>query len=124
MADFLEPLFGPLKGKFRRWRDQGDGTHAEVVAAKVEDGNIAPLGYQQILDLAAATALTIPEGATRALIQASMQTVRWRDDGTNPTASVGMKLLANAEIWYVGSLSAIRFIEEAAGAKLNVSYYA
>ena len=28
MADFNEPLFGTLKGKFRKWVDLGDGTHA------------------------------------------------------------------------------------------------
>ena len=58
-----------------------------------------------------------------ALIQAEDQNVRWRDDGTDPTASVGMLLEAGKDMLYTGDLGAIKFIEEAASAKLNVSYY-
>jgi hypothetical protein len=82
-----------------------------------------PLGYQQITSLSASTALTIPAGAKRAIIQAETQDVRWRDDGTAPTASVGMVISAGDRLAYTGSLAAIRFIEAAASAKLNISYY-
>jgi hypothetical protein len=82
-----------------------------------------PLGYQQITSLSASTALTIPAGAKRAIIQAETQDVRWRDDGTAPTASVGMVISAGDRLAYTGSLPAIRFIEATASAKLNVSYY-
>ena len=82
-----------------------------------------PVGYQQITSVSASTALTIPAGANVALIQAEAQAVRWRDDGTAPTASVGMSLAADETLPYTGNLSAIRFIEQTAGAKLNVSYY-
>jgi len=83
-----------------------------------------PVGYQQITSLASAAALTIPAGAKRAIIQAEAQAVRWRDDGTNPAAGVGMVLAAGASIQYNGDLAAFRVIESAASAKLNVSYYA
>jgi hypothetical protein len=82
-----------------------------------------PLGYQQITSLSSSAALTIPAGAKRAIIQAETQDVRWRDDGTAPTASVGMVISAGDRLAYTGSLSAIRFIEATASAKLNVSYY-
>ena len=82
------------------------------------------LGYQQITSLSAATALTVPTGATAALIVASAQNIRWRDDGTNPTASVGMPVLVDTYFTYDGDLSRIRFIEQSSGAVLNVSYYA
>lgn len=80
-------------------------------------------GFQQITTLNAASALTVPPGATFALIQAESQNVRWRSDGTNPTAGVG-------EILYVGdkptlfseNLSALRFIEVTPSAKINVTY--
>jgi len=49
--------------------------------------------------------------------------VRWRDDGTAPTASVGMPLPAGTILSYDGDLSRIRFIETAASAALNISYY-
>ena len=82
------------------------------------------LGYQQITSLSSATALTVPSGATAALIVATTQNIRWRDDGTNPTASVGMPVLVDTYFTYDGDLNRIRFIEQSSGAVLNVSYYA
>ncbi len=84
----------------------------------------ACLGYQQITSLSASIALTVPAGATMALIVAETQAVRWRDDGTAPTASVGMPLATGTSLSYDGDLKAIRFIEQTASAVLNVSYYA
>lgn len=83
-----------------------------------------PLGYQQITALSGATTLTVPSGATSAVIVAQTQSVRWRDDGTNPTGTVGMLLPVNTHFDYHGNLSAIAFIETAASAAINVSYYA
>lgn len=85
---------------------------------------VGALGYQQITNVSAGTtALTVPVGSGRALIQVETQAVRWRDDGTNPTASVGMRLTPGDVLNYDGKLSAIRFIEEVASAKLNVVFY-
>lgn len=89
------------------------------------------LGYQQITTLSSATALTVPvvdanglsAKPTLALIVSETQAVRWRDDGVDPTASVGMPLAAGVTLQYDGDLSRIRFIEQAAGAILNISYY-
>ncbi len=91
----------------------------------------ASLGYQQIVGLAASTALTVPARdlngmnaePTMALIVADTQGVRWRDDGVAPTASVGMPLAAGVPLLYDGDLLAIRFIEQAATATLNITYY-
>lgn len=90
------------------------------------------LGYQQITSLSAAANLTVPatdksgnkQQATFALIIAESQPVRWRDDGTAPTASVGMTLAVGVPLQYDGDLTNIKFIETAASAKLNISYYA
>lgn len=81
------------------------------------------LGYQQITSLSAATALTIPAGTSYAVIQPETQAVRWRDDGTDPSATVGMQLATGSELTYDGQLSRIKFIETTASAKLNISYY-
>jgi hypothetical protein len=52
------------------------------------------------------------------------QAVRWRDDGTNPTATVGMPLASGQPMPEgAAALAAIKFIEQTASAKLNVSYY-
>lgn len=82
------------------------------------------LGYQQITSLTSSTALTVPAGASLALIVPETQNVRWRDDGVAPTASVGMLVPANSSMSYDGDLKAIRFIAATSGAILNVSYYA
>lgn len=82
-----------------------------------------PLGHDQETSLGTATGLTtIPTGATKALIQAEAQNVRWSDDGVNPTTTTGMRLLAGESVM-LGNLAALLFIEEAGSAKLNVSYY-
>lgn len=83
----------------------------------------AALGYQQITDLSAATALTVPTGATTAVITAEAQAVRYRDDGTNPSATVGMPVAVGVALTYTGPLSKIKFFEQTSGAKLNVLYY-
>jgi hypothetical protein len=90
------------------------------------------LGYQQITSLSAATGLTVPtrdlnglnQKPVIALITPETQAVRWRDDDVNPTASVGMPLAAGVTLQYDGDLTKIKFIEQTASAKLNVTYYA
>lgn len=87
------------------------------------DGNRIPLGYQQITSLSASQPLTVPEGTRFVLLVAETQAVRWRDDGTAPTAAVGVPLAAGDSFMYTGDPAAIRFIEQTASAKLNISYY-
>lgn len=82
------------------------------------------LGYEPITSLSAAAGLKPPQGATLALIVPEMQGIRWRDDGTDPTASVGMPVAAGSYLSYDGDLNRIKFIEQTASAKINVSYYA
>jgi len=91
----------------------------------------ACMGYQQITSLSSAASLTVPtqdkqgnlKQPTFALIIAETQNVRWRDDGVAPTASVGMVLTAGVPLQYDGDLTNIKFIEQTASAKLNISYY-
>lgn len=90
----------------------------------MSDANLEQKGYEQVTGLAASKGLDVPKGARLAIVQAEAQAVRWRDDGTDPTAAIGVRLAAGTDFFYTGELSAIRFIEEAVGAKLNVSYYA
>lgn len=99
-----------------------NGNAVAFAAGSVPSGD-TPKGYQQITSLAAAQPLTVPAGARWALIRAESQAVRWRDDGTNPTATVGVELLVGEGLAYTGNLATIKFIEEAASAKLDISYY-
>ena len=89
------------------------------------------MGYQQITTLTTSTGLTVPamlpSGLSAkpsfALIICETQAIRWRDDGVAPTATVGMPLATGVPLQYDGDITNIRFIEQVAGAKLNISYY-
>lgn len=86
-------------------------------------GNLVAAGYQQITNLAGATKLAPPPNARIARIVCEAQAVRWRDDGAAPTAAVGMPLAVGTELTCDAGLGAIQFIQQTAGAVLNVSYY-
>ena len=111
------PVVQTPSGDFVPQQGSAAGVQASVPAA------LTSKGYQQLTSLSAATALTVPSGATVALIQAESQSIRWRDDGTNPTPTVGMVLAAGESVFFTGSLSAFKAIEITASAKLNISYY-
>lgn len=102
-----------------------DGTYAPLKAdaSGQMGGQPAALGFQAITSLSSATALTVPTGATWCIVRVELQAVRWRDDGTNPSASVGMPLAVGETLTYSGPLSAIKFIEQASGSKISISYY-
>lgn len=84
------------------------------------------LGYQQITVLSAAIGFTLPAGGcAMALVIPETQAVRWRDDGTDPTATVGMPLAVAQPIFFTAAqLSRVKFIEQTGSAKLNITYYA
>ena len=87
-------------------------------------------GYEQIT-VNTAKGLTVPsrtpnglnEKPVFALIVAEGAAVRWRDDGTDPTASIGMPLAVGVPLQYDGDLNKIKFIQQAANGIINVSYY-
>ena len=89
----------------------------------VEQGQLVPVGYQQLTGIASSTPLTIPSGATLARFQAEAQAVRWRPDGQAPTATAGMLLAAGNEEFYNSDLTQLHFIQASAGAILNVAYF-
>lgn len=82
------------------------------------------LGYERITATSAAIGLTVPKGTVLAIITPDDQAVRWRDDGTDPTATIGYPLAAGAELRYTANaLGKLRFIAQTAGAILHVTYY-
>jgi hypothetical protein len=84
-------------------------------------------GYQQLTVSSTAVAPTLPTGAQVQLMVISVETanVRYRDDGTNPTASVGMPLWLNQPPFsFNGDISKIKFIRQAStDAVVNITYY-
>lgn len=82
------------------------------------------LGHQQITNLAAAVGITVLPGTERVILQCETQNVRYRDDGTDPTASVGLILVALTMYEFsIAQIARMKFIETAASAKLNIASY-
>ena len=80
-------------------------------------------GGQYGLAVNTATSLTVPPGATEIEICVETQAIRYRDDGTAPTSSVGIPIPVGTCFPYAGNLSAIQFIAQTAGATIDVAYY-
>jgi hypothetical protein len=99
----------------------GGGSGAEQQVAPTN-----PLGYQQITSdqLASAQGLSVPAGATRMVVQNNgAQSARYRNDGPNPTATTGQRIVGGDSMDVTGSLSTFKFIREAEGAALDIVYY-
>lgn len=81
------------------------------------------LGYQQIAATSAVQTLTVPGGATYASIIVEGNDARWRDDGTNPTTTVGMPIYAGVPTQFSGDLATLALIAQANTSSYNISYY-
>lgn len=80
-------------------------------------------GYQQLTVHSAATSLTVPHLANVAVISVETQAVRMRDDGTDPTASIGFPLATGTPFTYDGELSRLKLIAQTGTATVNVWYF-
>ena len=105
-------------------------------SAGAETTRVAPYAYQsvghcQMTSLATAKALTtancssgsVPVSATIAEICVGTQAVRYYDDGTTPTASVGIHVPAGTCFPYSGPIPSLIFIQEAASAVIDIIFY-
>lgn len=95
-------------------------------------GGVSPLppgsaliSYAQVTNLSAAVALSPPDGATTALVQVNDGIVRYRRDGTNPTASVGMLAYATGPVMaFYAPFTNLKFIQATGSTgSLNVEWY-
>lgn len=89
-------------------------------------------GAGQYASLTAARTLativgTIPPTATHLWIECEAQNVRYRLDGTDPTAAIGLRLLAGTTVQGMlltkAQWKGFKAIEETATAKLNWQFY-
>lgn len=94
-------------------------------------GERRPLGYQQVTPTGTAAGVTPPAVPAASglvpgymVVQCNGGVVRWRDDGTAPTASIGMSIADGSEMNYVGDFYAIQFILSSGTPILDISFYA
>lgn len=82
--------------------------------------------HEQITGLNTVKTPTLPAGCRKALVQAETQNVRYTVDGTTPSSTNGILIIAGqapVSITVEAGLDTIKFIEATASAKLNLLYY-
>lgn len=90
---------------------------------------LVSLGFSKFDTLGAAKGLhqgslgAIPDGAQFAIVSIEDQSVRWRADGTAPTATVGHLLTAGTYLWITSWLTKVEFIAATAGAKMTAEFF-
>jgi hypothetical protein len=95
------------------------------VGDEEEFASLRPLGFEQITSLGSAVGFaSIPAGATVALVSVNTAPVRMRDDGTSPTASVGLRFPNGLSPYRLqGDLSKVKWIAESGSPVIDVLYY-
>jgi len=91
----------------------------------VQEDSFVPLGsHVANTTISSATELVPAAGATKLLIQALTQNVRYTIDGTDPTGAIGFLITANDPpgIIYLGSDMTLKVIEETATASLQYQW--
>jgi hypothetical protein len=91
-------------------------------------GQYTSLGYCQLTSLGSAVGLStcsggIPTGSLFVELCSETVALRYRDDGTPPTASVGMPINASMCFQYAGPLANFSVIQAASSGILDVSFY-
>lgn len=78
---------------------------------------------QMALAVGTNTTLTVPNGATLAEICVEGSAVRYRDDGTVATPSLGIPISSGSCFAYSGPMSALSFTAQSGSPAIDVSYY-
>jgi hypothetical protein len=104
----------------RVWDESGAGTGPYTFEMTV----LLSAGTAQFgLSVTTNTTLTVPAGTRVAQFSVETADVRWTDDGTSATTSVG-HLARNGSAWQsAGPLAAMKFTAVSGSPTLNVSYY-
>lgn len=91
-------------------------------------GELGPVGFQQLTVSTTSTALTVPTNAVFAVVIVATNAINARDDGTAPTATVGMPYGAGFPQAFTicgsAALSGTKLIRRGGSdAEVDVSYY-
>lgn len=110
----------------RGWR-MANGNTARA-RANLVDTTLYCVGFQELAITTDAQALTLPPAAQSAVCQVQGQPVRWRADGTAPTATVGVAADDGDEVDVLGrgtlqNFRVIRHGDGSAGGKLACHYF-
>lgn len=108
-----------------RTRQNASGQHIQNVdVAPMVPAPISGGQYALSVGSSTPTTLTVPSGATHAVISVdpSANTIRWTRDGTAPTATVGHALQAGDAI-EADNISSLKMISTTSTSTVQVSYH-
>jgi hypothetical protein len=101
------------------------GRQPETVGTK--PGAVVAMGYCQLSVTAAALISTcsggIPAGAAFAWITPETAALRWRDDGTAPTTTVGYPITVGQQMIYSGPLGSLQLIAQSGTTSVSIAFY-
>ena len=101
------------------------GTLAERTLGYAQSGTVDASTLISSLTFQGQPAAGIPSGTVLILITPQAQAIRWRDDGTAPTAAIGYPLPVGSELRYTArDMNNLRVISQVAGAVVNCIAYA
>lgn len=89
--------------------------------------SLVQLGYCQLSVTTAVLISTcsggIPLGAEYAYVTSEGAAIRWRDDGTAPTTTVGYPLSVGTQLAYGALLPLLQVIAQTGTATVNIAFY-
>ena len=97
-----------------------------IASGLVSAAHARSLGFSQSTSLSTASAAalpSIPATSKSFIMSVEGASIRWRDDGTDPTTSVGHHVAPGAALCYSIEPSDVKVIGVTSGATINVSYY-
>jgi hypothetical protein len=104
----------------RAWDESGSGTGPYTFDLSI---NVSAGSSQFALAIVTNTTLTVPAGSRLAMFSVEGGDLRWTDDGTSASTTVGHPR-ANGSSWtFYGPLAAMKFTSVTGSPTLNVSYY-
>lgn len=106
-----------LGGSFIRVKQGPSGSYILMVQESFE-----PVDAHVSQALSGVYSPTIPDDATKCLVQAITQNVRFTLDGTNPTSSAGFRITAGDPPMVMPVTDNVKFIEETSGAVLQLQW--
>jgi hypothetical protein len=128
-----QPPYNPAGGMTQGYAvlvDPATGLPCSGAAPCALNGAGQPYQYTTLspsqpgLAVTTATSLTVPAGAKYAFVTVEGGSVRYRVDGTAPTATVGTLLTVGQQLQYAGNLSTIKFIDATGSTgTIDVDYY-
>lgn len=94
-----------------------------ALSAAAQSGHSSAGATQTLTLTGSAQTLTVPAGTVWATICLEVSNARWRDDGTAPTASVGVPLTAGQCMQYAGPFGQFQAIAQSGSPVMTIAYY-